>query len=48
MALHRMRCDQQTKSNLLPTLMTTGEFFPGDTSHFVIVVMAAMANLVNP
>jgi hypothetical protein len=43
-----VRCNQQGESNLLSTLVTTREFLSRDARHFMIVMMAAMADLVNP
>ncbi len=48
MAPDSMRCNQQGKSNLFATLMATREVLSRNASHFVIVMMAAMADLVNP
>ena len=47
MTLDGMGCDQQGESNLLPALMAAGELLSREASHFVIMVMAAMAHLVN-
>jgi hypothetical protein len=42
-----MRRDKQAESNLLSALMTAREFLSRDTSYFVIVVMAAVTDLVD-
>ncbi len=42
-----MGCNQQAESNLLSALMTPGEFLSRDASYFMIMVMAAVADLVN-
>ena len=46
-ALDGMRRDQQAESNLLSALMTSREILSRDAGHFVIMVMAAMADLIN-
>ena len=47
-ALDGMRRDQQAEPNLLSALMTSREVLSRNASHFVIVMMAAMADLVDP
>jgi hypothetical protein len=47
MASDGMRCYEQAESNLLSALMTPREFLSRDASYFVIVVMAAVAYLVD-
>jgi hypothetical protein len=47
-ALDSMSRNQQGKSHLLPALTTAREIFSRDASHFVIVMMAPMADLVDP
>jgi hypothetical protein len=47
MAPDGMRCNQQGESHLFAALMTTGKLLSGDASHVVIVVMAAVTNLID-
>jgi len=42
-----MRCDKQTESNAVSTLMTGRELFSGKAGHFMIVMVTAMAYFVN-
>lgn len=43
-----VRRNQQTEANLVSTVLTSGKFFSRDTRYFVIVMMAVVANLVDP
>jgi len=43
-----MGCDQQAEANELAALMALRELFSRDARHFMIVMMAAVADLVNP
>ena len=47
-ALDSMSGNQQGESHLLSALMAPGKLLPGDARYLVIVMMAAMAHLVDP
>ena len=48
MATNVMRSNQQGESNLVPAFMTPWELLSRDARDFVIMVMAAVADLINP
>ena len=46
--MYGMRRDEQAEAYLIAALTTLRELLPRKTRHLVIVMVAAMANLVDP